>query len=386
MKKFVLKPQIIYERGSIKYLNHIRARKVLVVTDKDMVKFGLVKKITEILDKRNISYSIFSEVHPNPSINLVSKGLEYMVKVNPDVIIALGGGSPIDTAKGILLLYTTLLKKENTTNVEKPYFITVPTTSGTGSEVTAYSVINDEEKNIKKVFNEEVMLPDLAVIDLDFTVTVPPVVTADTGLDVLTHALEAFVSKDSSDYTDVLAEGVIKIVFNYLLSAYRDGKNILARDKMHNASCLAGIAFTNSSLGINHSMAHILGTQFKLSHGRSNAILLPYVIKYNSEIENSKVENNICAKKYRYIAESIGIPTANIREGVSRLIEAIKVLNRKLDIPLSIKETGIDGKSFLDSLESMSEIAIQDICTEGNPKVPTKEHIISIFKKAYIGE
>ncbi|WP_026895998.1 1-propanol dehydrogenase PduQ [Clostridiisalibacter paucivorans] len=383
MKTFIVAPKIVHEKGAIQCLKDIDLGKTLIVTDEFMVKFNIVKKITDILDKKSTEYEVFSEVEPNPTVDLVINGLQLMLNFNPDTIVAVGGGSAIDTAKGMVLFFNNVMKKKNISTIKDPYFIAVPTTSGTGSEVTSYSVFTNDN-GLKMAFNEDIMFPNLAILDPDFTSTVPPKVTADTGIDTLTHALEAFVSNMSCDYTDMLAEGAIKSVFNYLLSAYRDGADILAREKLHNASCMAGIAFTNAALGINHSMAHALGGKFKISHGRANGVLLPYVIEYNSGINNSDGElEEYCAKKYAYIAKTLGLPCSSTREGVMSLIQGVKILNKKLDIPLSIKELGIEEKDFNRLISEMSELAMKDICTQGNPRIVDKNSIEDIFINAY---
>jgi len=378
MKIFSLKPNIAYEKDSIEYLRKINIKNSLIITDEFMVKSGILKKVTDILDEEKVQYEIFSKIQPNPSSKLVVDGVGTMLKLKHDSIIAVGGGSAIDTAKGIILFYMKMMSKASKENIAKPYFIAIPTTSGTGSEVTSYSVITDSDTHVKMAFSEDIMLPDLAIVDPVFTISVPASVTADTGMDVFTHALEALVSRKSSDFTDTLASGVLKIVFSYLLRAYRDGSDTLARQKMHNASCMAGIAFTNAALGLNHSMGHAFGAKFKVSHGRSVAIFLPYVIEYNSL-------DSICAQKYSDVAKSIGLPATTIEQGVSSLIESIKVLNRKLGIPLCIKELDIDKEEFFDEIKNMSETALEDMCTLGNRRNPTKDDIVMIFKKAYKG-
>lgn len=387
MKRFQVGPQIYYESGAVKHLYNIDAKKAFIVTDKFMVQFGLVDRVTKILDDKNINYEVFSNVEPNPSLEIVTKGLEYIIKTKPDLLIAIGGGSSIDAAKAIVLFYMKMKKKMLTTEItNKPYFVAIPTTSGTGSEVTSYSVITDKKNNIKIPLKDDEMIPNVAIVDCDFTETVPPSVTADTGMDVLTHAIEAYVSNEASDYTDIYAEKAINIVFNYLLRAYKNGNDQLAREKMHNASCMAGIAFTNASVGINHSLAHALGAKFKLPHGRANAILLPYVIKYNSGIyNNTKYENIKVAERYAQISKTIGLPSSSVEEGVISLIEAVKILNRKLNIPLTIEKAGVSKEEFESNLIEMSETALQDICTVGNPRVPTKAEILQIFKEAYTG-
>ncbi|MCG4585477.1 iron-containing alcohol dehydrogenase, partial [Anaerosalibacter bizertensis] len=289
MKKFKLNTEIYYEINSIEKLKDIKRKRAYIVTDELMVELGNIAKITYILDDNNIDWCLFDKVVPDPTVDVIKKGLHEMIDFKPDTIIAIGGGSSIDTAKGILYFYMKILEKLIDKNsIKKPLFIAIPTTSGTGSEVTSYSVITDGENNVKIPIISDDMVPDIAIIDCNFTKTVPPSVTADTGLDVLTHAIEAYVARGSSGYTDIYAEKAIKHVFSYLLKAYSDGNNIEAREKMHDASCMAGIAFTNAGLGINHSLAHALGAKFHIPHGKANAILLPYIIEYNSGISEDR--------------------------------------------------------------------------------------------------
>jgi acetaldehyde dehydrogenase/alcohol dehydrogenase len=271
-------------------------------------------------------------------------------------------------------------------NIIKPYFIAIPTTSGTGSEVTSYSVITDTQNNVKIPLKDDEMLPDVAILDCEFTKSVPPTVTADTGMDVLTHAIEAFISKGASDCTDALSQMAIEYVFKYLLNCYKNGEDIVSREKIHSASCMAGVAFENASLGLNHSLAHAFGAKFKVSHGKANAIFLPYVIKYNSGLfdENDYIGFETC-KKYAKISRLLGLPTSDLKEGVIMLIKSIKVLNNQLNIPLTIQEMGINEDEFEYFLEEMTQVALKDVCTQGNPRVPVEKDIYIIFKEAYYG-
>ncbi len=386
MRKFLVGPEIYYGKNSINYFNNVNATKACIVTDKFMVKLGIVKKITDILDKNDIEYDIFPEIEPDPSLQTIKKGLDRIFQSRPDLLIAIGGGSAIDAAKAIMFLcIKTKEKLIDIESIKKPWFVAIPTTSGTGSEVTAYSVVTDKENNIKIPLSEDLMIPDVAILDYELTMTVPPSVTADTGMDVLTHAFEAYVSKAANDYTDMYAIKAIKNAFNNVLKAYNNGSDEEARGKMHDASCMAGIAFTNSSLGINHSLAHTFGAKYKLSHGRCNAIFLPYVIKYNSGLSNDGIGNIEVSKRYTEIAKSLGLPSSNIKEGVISLIEAVKILNRELKIPVTIEEAGIDKKEFEDSINEMAGKALEDVCTSGNPIAANKEDLIKIFKEAYQG-
>lgn len=387
MKKFLVGPEIYYGKKSINYFNSINAKKACIVTDKFMVELGLVNKVTDLLDKNKIVYDVFAEIEPNPSLQTIEKGLSRIFETKPDLLIAIGGGSAIDAAKAIMFLC--IKAKEKLMSIEyvkKPWFVAIPTTSGTGSEVTSYSVVTDKKNNMKIPLNEDLMIPDVAILDYELTMTVPPSVTADTGMDVLTHAIEAYVSKKANDYTDIYAEKAVKNVFHYLLRAYKNGCDEEARKKMHDASCMAGIAFNNSSLGINHSLAHALGARFHLSHGRSNAIFIPYVIKYNSGLKNNSIENIETANRYTQIAKSLGLPSSNLKEGVISLIEVVKILNREFKIPSTIKDIGIDKIEFEDSLMEMADKALEDTCTSGNPKLANRNDFISLLREAYIGE
>ena len=274
---------------------------------------------------------------------------------------------------------------------EKAKLVAIPTTSGTGSEVTSFAVITDKKKNIKYPLADYELTPDIAIIDPDLVMSLPKKITADTGMDVLTHAIESYVSNMASDYTDGLAEKAIEIVFNYLPTAYEDGGNRLAREKMHNASCIAGMAFTNAFLGINHSLAHKLGGEFHIAHGRANAILLPYVIKYNSTkptkfVSFPKYEYFIADEKYANIAKRLGLKSSNTKEGVNSLINAIKDMNKKLEIPSNLKDEGINEKEFLEKLDMLAEKAFEDQCTTANPRLPLVAELKEILINAYYGK
>ncbi|HBL36534.1 MAG TPA: bifunctional acetaldehyde-CoA/alcohol dehydrogenase, partial [Firmicutes bacterium] len=272
----------------------------------------------------------------------------------------------------------------------KATFVAIPTTSGTGSEVTAFAVITDKQKKIKYPLTDYELTPDIAILDPELVLTVPKSVTADTGMDVLTHAIEAYVSVMASDYTDALAEKAIKLVFEYLPLAYQDGKHKEAREKMHNASCLAGMAFTNAFLGLNHSMAHILGGKFHLPHGRANAILLPYVIQYNAAKPSKfaafpQYEFYQAPERYAEIARFLGLPAATTEEGVTSLIQAIRNLNGEFGIPLSLQETGISREEFQREVAEMADIAFNDQCTGANPRMPLVAEIEELYLQAYEG-
>lgn len=410
MQWFKVPEKIYFEAGSIAYLEKMpNIERAFIVTDEGMVKLGYVDKILYHLRNRQhyVHSEIFSEVESDPSFDTIMKGVEAMKNFKPDVIIALGGGSPIDAAKGMWLFYehpeadpeglklkfmdirkrTYKFPKLGT----KCQMVAIPTTSGTGSEVTSFAVITDKEKNKKYPLADYELTPDVAIVDPDLVMSLPKSVTADTGMDVLTHALEAYVSNMASDYTDGLAEKAVEIVFEYLEKAYDDGTNKLAREKMHNASTIAGMAFTNAFLGVNHSIAHKIGAEFHLPHGRINAILLPYVVRYNSTkptkfVSFPKYEYFIADKKYYEMAKKVGLKADNVEEGINSLIEKIKEMNEHMNIPKSFKDAGIDENEFLSKVDMLADRAFEDQCTTANPRVPLVSEIKQILLDSYYGK
>ena len=356
MQWFKVPEKIYFEAGSIAYLEKMQdISRAFIVTDPGMVKLGYVDKILYHLRKRSqyVHSEIFAEVEPDPSFDTIKKGVEMMNTFNPDVIIAIGGGSPIDAAKGMWLFYEhpeadaegLKLKfmdiRKRTYKFpklgEKAKMVCIPTTSGTGSEVTSFAVITDKKINKKYPLADYELTPDVAIIDPDLVKSLPKSVTADTGMDVLTHGLESYVSNMASDFTDGLAMKAIELVYKNIREAYNNGDNQYAREKMHNASCIAGMAFSNAFLGVNHSIAHKLGGEFHIPHGRANAIILPYVIRYNAtkptKLESfPKYEYFIADQKYADIAKRLGLKAKTTEQGVDSLIEAVKELNRDLNI------------------------------------------------------
>lgn len=384
MYSFNVGTKIYYGSHSLDYLKELNINKALLITDKMMVQIGLAGTVMNML--RGASCKVFSDVEPNPSIDTVKAGLSIFLEEKPDLIIALGGGSPIDTAKAILQFsFQVKDRLSNDFDIIKPLFIAIPTTSGTGSEVTSYSVITDTKANIKIPLSDERMIPDVAILDEELTKTVPSSVTADTGMDVLTHALEAYVSIGATDCTDIYAQKAIELVFTYLLRAFRFGNDLDARGKLHLASCMAGIAFSNATLGINHSLAHGVGAKFHLSHGRSNAILLPYIIQFNGGLCDGTAQTSEAAKKYTEISRMLGLPCSTYEEGIISLSTAIKVLNKKLGIPLTFHDANIEGRFYEENIESVVEVALQDMCTAGNPKKVSEADFVNLLKWAYSG-
>ena len=411
MQWFKIPNKIYFEAGSLGYLEKMPdISKAFIVTDEGMVKLGYVDKVLYYLRKREkyVHSQIFAEVESDPSFETIKKGVEMMNNFQPDVIIALGGGSPIDAAKGMWLFYehpdadiegmklkfmdirkrTYKFPKLGT----KAQMVAIPTTSGTGSEVTSFAVITDKEKNKKYPLADYELTPDVAIVDTDLVMSLPKSITADTGMDVLTHALEAYVSNMASDYTDGLAEKAVELVFKYLRVAYNDGSNKEAREKMHNSSTIAGMAFTNAFLGVCHSMAHKIGAEFHLPHGRINAILLPYVIKYNGVddptkfVSFPKYEYYVAKHKYAEISRRMNFPAFTDDEGLESLVREVDKLRADVGIPKSFKEAGIDEKEWLAKVDILADRAFEDQCTSANPRVPLVSEIKQILLDSYYGK
>lgn len=412
MQWFKVPPKIYFEYDSIQYLEKMEGiERAFIVTDPTMVKLGNVDKILYYLRKRKqyCHAEIYSDVEPDPDVETIMRGVQAMRQFQPDVIIALGGGSAMDAAKSMWLFYehpdaTFDGMKLKFMDIrkraykfprlgEKAKMVCIPTTSGTGSEVTSFSVVTDRKNgNIKYPLADYALTPHVAIIDPQFVMSLPKSATADTGLDVLTHALEAYVSVMASDYTDGLALQAIDMVFTYLPRAYKNGAaDFEAREKMHNASCIAGMAFTNAFLGLNHSMAHKLGGEYHIPHGRANAILLPYVVEYNAQKPTKfatfpKYEKFIANEKYAKVAQFIGKGGKTVEESVKNLVQAIRDLEAEVGAPRSIQECGIDEKIFMDNLQRLSENAHEDQCTTANPRYPLISEISEIYTKAYFGK
>lgn len=407
MQWFRIPERVYHEFGSVSYLEKMAdTNRVMIVTDRMMVQLGYVDKLTYHLRKRNnpVMIEVFADVEPDPSVETVLNGANVMRQFKPDTIIALGGGSSMDAAKGMWLFY------ENPEvdfddlrlrfmDIRKRVFkfpklgrqaklVAIPTTSGTGSEVTSFAVVTDKVNNVKYPLADYELTPDIAIIDPNFVMTVPKSVTADTGVDVLTHAIEAYVSVMATDYTDALAIKAIEMVFEYLPRAYKDGSDREAREKMHNASCMAGMAFANAFLGINHSLAHKLGSEFHIPHGRANAVLLPYVIRYNATKPTKfsafpKYKSFVADKKYAEIAKYIGLKANTTEEGVNNLIDAINKLLVELNIPKTIAECGVSEKDFMASVDKLALDAFDDQCTPANPRYPLVSELKDIYLTAF---
>ena len=411
MQWFKVPSKIYFERNSIEYLHQMKEMgKVIIVTDRSMVDFGYVNRVTDQLQLRTpeVQYQLFCDVEPDPSIQTVLKGVQLMRSFEPDTIIALGGGSSMDAAKGMWLFYEHPEVnfndlKQKFMDIRKRAFkypemgkkaklVCIPTTSGTGSEVTPFAVISDKVENKKYPLADYSLTPTVAIIDPVLAMTMPKGLTADTGMDVLTHATEAFVSTLANDYTDGLAIQAIKMVFQYLPRAVKNGANDPeAREKMHNASAIAGMAFANAFLGMNHSMAHKIGAEFHVPHGRANAILLPYTIRYNGTKPQKlstwpKYNYYQADEKYAEIARLLGLPASTIEEGVESYAKACGELAKNCGIKMNFKSQGLDEQEYLANVEKLAYLAFEDQCSPANPRVPMVEDMKQILIDAFYNE
>lgn len=381
MKTFEMRTVIHFGDNSLERLTVIPYKRVLIITDPYVVESKMIDLITAPLQKGGIEYDIFSNVVPDAPVDKIADGVKKFLTYQPDAIVAVGGGSAIDSSKAI----REFALKIN--NYGKVGLIAVPTTSGTGSEVTSFAVVNDTEAKVKYPLVDDTLTADEAILDAELVRSVPPSVTADTGMDVLTHAIESYVSINHNEFSSALAEKAIEICGVFLLRAYLDGDDMHARQKMHVASCLAGLSFNTAGLGITHSMAHQLGAMFHVPHGRANAMLLPHIIEYNAEIDKysrSQKEYSPAVKRYSNIAHLLGLSNYNKVMSVRSLVNWIQFMQKDMNIPMTIQELHtITPDIYFGSLEKMAEAALEDACTEANPRVPTKEDIIRLYTKLW---
>lgn len=371
MKEFNISTVICHGTGALKKLNEIVGKNVLIVCDGFIGASDIMTKVKGNLEQNNIF--VYDKIIPDPTVEVVARGLQLMERENIDIIVAVGGGSSIDGAKAIAEYY----RKLNNSGKGKIKFYAIPTTSGTGSEVTEYSVITNEREHLKYALTSKEILPDVAILDAELVKTVPKSITADTGMDVITHAIEAYVSKESTDFTDALAEKAFALATENLEKACNEGTNLVSREKMHNASCLAGLAFNNAGLGLVHSLAHAIGGKLHIPHGKINAIILPYVIRFNSEVRTLSYlsQPNEVVSRYQKLAKIIGINASNPILGINKLVDYIFELNKKVGIPLTIKELGKDTELLKSLEEEIYAAVMKDICTKTNPKEVTKADV-----------
>lgn len=407
-------PEKIYmKRGSmpvaLSELGTVMGKKrAFIVTDKFLYENGYTKSITDKLETMGIQHAVFFDVEPDPTLECAENGAKQMTSFKPDVIIALGGGSAMDAAKIMWVLYEhpetdfmdmamrfmDIRKRVYTFPKmgSKAYFVAIPTSAGTGSEVTPFAVITDGETGVKYPLADYELLPDMAIIDIDFHMTAPKGLTSASGIDAVTHALEAYASMMATDFTDSLALRALKIIFEYLPKAYENGSDSVAREKMANGATMAGMAFANAFLGVCHSMAHKLGAFHHLPHGVANALLIEEVIRFNSAETPAKMGTfpqygyPHTLSRYAEVADTLGLGGNSDSEKVDNLINAIRELRHKIGIKDTIADYGIDEKQFLDTLDEMTEQAFDDQCTGANPRYPLMSEIKQMYLNAYYGK
>ena len=380
MYKISYKTELHVGKGALQQLSHYKNEHILVVADPFLKTSGTLDTILANFDDSN-DIVVFTDIVPDPPIETVVAGIKSAGDKPISIVLSIGGGSAIDASKAMYYF----AKKQGA--FSEAILIAIPTTSGTGSEVTDFSVITDADKGTKYPLVTSEILPDVAILDADLVMSLPSNITADTGMDVLTHAIEAYVSTEATDFSDALAEKAIKLVFEYLPKAYKNGQDVEAREKMHAASTLAGMAFNTAYLGINHSLAHAAGAKFHVPHGRLNSILMPHVIQYNAGIEfnnrNRQATDKTVASRYQDIAKLLGCSASSPVSGVRQLVEAIKKLQRKLEMPTSLREYGVKADAFAQYKVEISEAALHDGCTPTNPRVPTAEELLKVLEKAF---
>ncbi|WBY64290.1 iron-containing alcohol dehydrogenase [Thermocaproicibacter melissae] len=385
MARFTLPRDIYFGSGAINELKNLKGhKKAFIVTGgQSMRKTGFLQKTEDVLKAAGMETRIYEGVEPDPSIERVFDGAKAMREFEPDVIVAIGGGSPMDAAKAMWVFYE--YPEKTFEDIKDPFtmpklrkkaiFVAIPSTSGTASEVTAFSVITDYSTNIKYPLADFEITPDIAVLDSDIAMTMPKKLTAHTGMDALTHAIEAYVASNRSGFSDPLALQAISDIFDSLVDSYNgDAK---AREKMHIAQCLAGMSFSNALLGIAHSIAHKTGAVFHLPHGCCNAILLPYVIQYNSRV---------CMDRYANIARILGLPGNTDKQLTDSLVEAVRSLNKKLGIAQTYKDNGVSEEMFKANVKTIAANAVLDPCTASNPRPTDAEMMEKIINCAYYGE
>lgn len=383
MARFTLPRDIYHGKDSLEVLKSLEGKKAfIVIGGGSMKRFGFLDKVLSYLKEANMETKVFEGVEPDPSVETVMNGAKEMEEFNPDWIVSIGGGSPIDAAKAMWIFYEypdfTFEKAIVPFGLpklrRKAKFVAIPSTSGTATEVTAFSVITDYKAKIKYPLADFEITPDIAIVDPSLAETMPEKLVAHTGMDALTHAIEAYTASLRSNFTDPLALKAIEMVNMHLVNSYKG--DMEARGEMHEAQCLAGMAFSNALLGIVHSMAHKVGAVFHIPHGCANAIFLPYVIKYNRKA---------CEDRYANIARHIGLKGESERELTDALIDLINKFNKELNIPSSMKEYGIEEDDFKANLKFIAHNAVLDPCTGSNPREINDETMEKLYTCAYYG-
>lgn len=385
MARFTLPRDIYFGPNAISELKNLKGHKkaYIITGGSSMRKGGFLEKVERVLHSIQIETKIYEGVEPDPSIETVFKGAKEMQDFGPDVIIAIGGGSPMDAAKAMWVFYE--YPEKTFGDIKDPFtmpklrqkaiFVAIPSTSGSASEVTAFSVITDYSTNIKYPLADFEITPDIAILDTDIPLTMPKSLTAHTGIDALTHAIEAYVASERTDFSDTLAIKAISDIYDSLVDSYNGDKE--ARATMHIAQCLAGMAFSNALLGIAHSLAHKTGAVFDLPHGCCNAILLPTVIQFNSRV---------CLERYADIARAVGLPGATDKQLTNSLVKSVRDLNQRLGIPLTYRESGVSEELFYRNIDNIAGNALTDPCTSSNPRKITLDEMKQVLECAYTGK
>ena len=384
MARFTLPRDLYFGPDAINELSCLKGykRAIIVTGGSSMQKLGFLEKLENVLHEAGLETKLFEGVEPDPSVETVYRGAQAMRDFEPDVIVAIGGGSPIDAAKAMWVFYE--YPEKTFDDIKDPFtmpklrqkaiFVAIPSTSGTATEVTAFSVITDYNTLIKYPLADFEITPDIAILDNNIPLTMPKSLTADTGMDALTHAIEAYVAALRSPFSDALALKAIQMIYENLVASVEG--NVEARGAMHVAQCMAGMAFSNALLGIAHSLAHKTGAQFDIPHGRCNAILLPYVIEYNEKTSSEQLAE---------IARALGLPGATTKQLVNSLVDAIKELNKKLGIKQSYCENGVTEENYLKVADFIAENAVADPCTGSNPRETDVASMRKILDCAYYG-
>ena len=382
MDKFQVLTDIYFGDDSLARLAEIPYKKVFIIADPFVVQGDLIRHILKPLRRGGIEHQLFTDVMPDPPIEAVRYGVSCFNASGCECIIAIGGGSALDLAKAVRKVAAHMAPDK------KIYLIAIPTTSGTGSEVTSFSIITNTQTQVKETLISDDMTPDEAILDAVLVKSVPASITADTGMDVLTHAIEAYVSTKHNEFSSALAEKAIEITGQYLFRSYSNNNDTHARHKMHVAATIAGLAFNSASLGLNHGMAHQLGAHFHVPHGRANAILLPFVIEYNTGVSNLTRNSEVyapCAERYCTIARLLGLHGANQVMTVHSLCNYLRFCSQEMGIPARLRDvlTNVTREQYEAQCEDMAYAALEDSCTDTNPRVPSKPELVELFKKLW---
>jgi len=372
LKRFHPRTELVFGANVLDRLQDYRGQRVGLITDAMMIKVGTADRVRAVLP--GCPVVVYDGILPDSPRAVVGEGAACLAEFRPDVVVALGGGSVIDAAKAIVATV-----REIVTDHQIP-LVVIPTTSGTGSEVTTWAVISEPDRGIKYPLISDDLLPDVALLDPELVRSVPPTVTADTGMDVITHAVEAYVANGASDFTDAFAEKAVSLAVAHLPAAYANGDDMAARTAMHNASCMAGIAFAHAGLGLNHAIAHSIGGRLHLPHGRINAMLLPLVIACNAGVRVSDPAPFPVAARYAALARRLGLDAPNDRAGACALARRFSQLNARFKIPRSLREAGVDMGAYAACEVNLVEAALSDKCMTTNPRPIPADDVLSVLR------